>query len=219
MGNTSATQTATARPNFSLHLDLVDLDPYFCDSANQAFQSVLHTFQQRLTFQLTIAAKVGCLLSSLHSSTHETSQPTATCLECQSTSQPCLECRKFASYNGETKHKTSSTNTSSTDTSSTDTSSTDTVLVFGGNSAGIASGNAQKAIAKHLPIQFKEIADTIQHQCQTECKTVASKDHHNMSTAFCLISCIVFPRNACNEQDNCRQVFCQALFEALEFAT
>ena len=215
---------------FHLHLLIVDLDPHFCDCADSAFRAVVAGFPS-LKLTLSFEVQSGALCSYLprtdnrsSSSSSSNRQPPKNnpiCPLCHLPQEVCPCCGS-----GETKKST--TTTAATTTTTTTTTSTPTVLIFGGNSAGYPSGNAQKSIAHNYPILWQEIQTHIQqkhgsqwNEPRWDGEIFSSQDHlaNDNTTALCLISCTVFPRNACTEQDNCRAVFRDALFQSLEFAS
>ena len=106
--------------------------------------------------------------------------------------------------------------------------SASTAIIFGGNSAGVPSGNAQKSIQSTFPEAFEEIQLAIKEQYGSKWDQARwstgdvyhSRDHDlitnngNKST-LCLISATVFPRDATSELENTRLIFCNALKRAL----
>ena len=86
-----------------------------------------------------------------------------------------------------------------------------TFVVFGGNSAGCASGNLQHAVADAFPEQFRGIELNIQSGLGEDwdgCSwphdasgKITCSDGHN---GVWLISCVTFPRDACSEQHHTR---------------
>ena len=103
---------------------------------------------------------------------------------------------------------------------------TPTCVVFGGNTAGVAAGNAQRAISRAFPRQFHEIATQVRNahasDWDDECwpqESVGSLYASSTLGGVRLVSCSVFPRDARCEQETVRRVFRDALiFVAAEGA-
>ena len=96
---------------------------------------------------------------------------------------------------------------------------TPTFVVFGGNTAGVAAGNAQRAMRRAFPLQFREIAaqakaarddDDDDDGCWPH-DTVGSLYASSASSGVTLVSCCVFPRDARREHENVRRAFRDAL--------
>ena len=98
-----------------------------------------------------------------------------------------------------------------------------TVLVFGGNSAGVASGRLQRAVCEQFPDGFQAIHQQLKDLPDWD-PNCWPQDHQGelyvaqTRAGPWLVSCVVFPRDACHEFEHTETSFREALALAVQLA-
>ena len=182
----------------TLEIVVADLEALVCDQANHAFAAVLQQFSS-----VPIAVRVEN--QSITSAVSLTARP-PTAPPGSYMSQSCASLLgQGANAEDDDLHPPSPSNHVEMQDDAP------TFVVFGGNSAGCASGNLQRAVADAFPEQFRDIELNIRSGLGEDwdgCSwphdasgKLTCSDGHN---GVWLISCVTFPRDACSEQHHTR---------------